>query len=216
VNCLQVAYDTVASPCAAANGGGPSPLQSARLVAAVAELGSLGGLWSIGCVVSVKRIMKQILLLIAGSLVAASAFGDSASNNVTVHLGPVAVLGSHTNMWFDCDVSINNQTIMALTVTNLFVMSPGLALKVADAEDKELKRTYAWPLKSWTWTHSPSSQKEFKRLGYGAKPGRNGNVIGISLPETVKTARLQIEGTLSGSTYSGAITSNVVEVKIPE
>ncbi len=31
-----------AQPCAAANGGGPSRLQSARLVAAVAELGSLG------------------------------------------------------------------------------------------------------------------------------------------------------------------------------
>src|SRR6266542_3087579 len=29
-------------PCAAANGGGPSRLQSARLVAAVAELGSFG------------------------------------------------------------------------------------------------------------------------------------------------------------------------------
>jgi hypothetical protein len=29
-------------PCAAANGGGPSQLQSARLVAAVAELGSFG------------------------------------------------------------------------------------------------------------------------------------------------------------------------------
>src|SRR5438093_13764455 len=31
-------------PCAAANGGGPSRLQSARLVAAVAEFGSLGGM----------------------------------------------------------------------------------------------------------------------------------------------------------------------------
>ena len=30
-------------PISAANGGGPSRLQSARLVAAVAELGSLGG-----------------------------------------------------------------------------------------------------------------------------------------------------------------------------
>jgi hypothetical protein len=159
--------------------------------------------------------MKQIFLLIVGLLVAVSAFGDAASNNVSVHLGRVAVRGSHTNMWFDCDVSINNQTSVPLTVTNLFVRFPGLALKVADMDGKELKRIYAWPLKSWEWTHSQGSQKEFRMLGYGARPGRDGKVIGISLPETVKTVRLQIEGTMSGSTYSGGITSNVVEVKIP-
>jgi len=37
----------VAMRCAAANGGGPSRLQAARLVAAVAELGSLGDFWAL-------------------------------------------------------------------------------------------------------------------------------------------------------------------------
>ena len=35
----MIAFFTCRQPFAAANGGGPSPLQSARLVAAVAELG---------------------------------------------------------------------------------------------------------------------------------------------------------------------------------
>jgi len=48
-----------------------------------------------------------------------------------------------------------------------------------------------------------------------AKPGKDGNVHGISLPDTVKTVRLQIEGTMSGSSYNGGITSNIVEVNIP-
>ena len=159
--------------------------------------------------------MKNLAAILA-LLVAVRALGDSASTNVTVRLGSVSVLGTHTNMWFDCDVTINNQTRVPLTVTNVFRRPPGLALKVTDLDGKELKRTYAWPLKSWEWTHAPGSQKEFKRLGYGAKPGKNGNVLGISLPETVKTVRLQIEGTLSGSSHSGGITSNVVEVKIPQ
>jgi len=159
--------------------------------------------------------MKNPVVVLA-LLVAASVFGDSTSSNVTVRLGPVSVLGTHTNMWFDCDVTIHNQTRVPLAVTNLFVKSPGLALKITDLDNKELKRTYAWPLKSWEWTHAPGSQKEFKRLGYGAKPVRDGKVLGVSLPETVKTVRLQIEGTLSGSSYSDGITSNVVEVKIPQ
>ena len=154
--------------------------------------------------------------LIIGLLIAANALGDPGSTNVAVALGPVSVLGTHTNLWFDCDVTVNNQTGVPLTVTNLFRSSPGLALKITDLDGKELKRVYAWPLKSWEWTHAPGRQKEFKLLGYGAKPGKNGNVLGISLPETVKTVRLQIEGTLSGSSYSGGITSNVVEVKIPQ
>jgi hypothetical protein len=155
------------------------------------------------------------LITLAGLLIAATAFGDpEGTNNVTIHLGPVSVLGTRTNMWFDCDVTINNQTRVPLTVTNLFVRFPGLALKVTDLDGKELKRTYAWPFKAWQWTHAPGSQKEFKRLGYGAKPGKNGNVLGICLPETVKTVRLQIEGAMSGSSYNGSITSNIVDVDI--
>ena len=39
--------------------------------------------------------------------------------------------------------------------------------------------------------------------------------LGFSLPDRVKFVRLQIEGTMAGSSYSGSITSNLVEVKIP-
>jgi hypothetical protein len=158
--------------------------------------------------------MKRLITL-TGLLISATALGGPGSTGVAVALGPVSVLGTHTNLWFDCDVTINNQTAAPLTVTNLFVRSPGLALKVIDLDGNELKRTYAWPLKAWKWTHAAGTQETFKRLGYGAKPGRDGNVIGISLPDSLKTVRLQIEGTMSGSSYIGGVTSNVVEVKIP-
>jgi hypothetical protein len=158
--------------------------------------------------------MKSLLTIFA-LMIAGSVFGDVAGTNVMVRLGQISVIGTHTNLWFDCDVTINNQTDVPLTVTNLFAKSPGLALKITDLNGKELKRTYAWPLKAGEWTHAPGSEKDFKRLGYGAKPGKNGKVLGISLPETMKTVRLQIEGTLSGSSYSGAVTSNIVEVKVP-
>src|SRR5438046_2758708 len=95
------------------------------------------------------------LLIIAALLVAVSAFADSPGGGVAVHLGPVSVIGTHTNLWFDCNVTIINQTELPLTVTNLFGTSPGLALKVKDSDGKELKRLYAWPLKSWEWTHDP-------------------------------------------------------------
>jgi len=156
-----------------------------------------------------------MIRLLFGFLMATTVLNGAESTNVTVHLGTVVAHGTRTNMWFDCDVTINNHTSVALSVTNLFVRAPGLALRITDLRGEELNRTYAWPLKSWEWTHAPGSQREFKRLGYGAKPSRDGNVLGISLPDGVKSVRLQIEGTMAGSSYSGGITSNVVEVKIP-
>jgi hypothetical protein len=154
------------------------------------------------------------LLTILGLLIAVSTFGSPGAD-VTVHLGTVTVVGTHTNMFFECKVTINNQTGVSLTVTNLFCMSPGLALKIADLEGKELKRTYAWPWKAWKWTVPPGNQQENEKLWYGAKPKHGGGITGISLPDPARIVRLQIEGTLSGSSYAGSITSNVVEVKIP-
>src|SRR5579872_3691598 len=122
--------------------------------------------------------MKNLIAVLA-LLVSVNVDCCLGSTNVTVHLGQVSVLGTRTNMWFECNVTINNQTPLPLTVTNLFVKSPGLALKVSDLEGNELKRVYAWPIKTWTWTQAPGSQEEFKRLGYGAKPGPGGTVRGI-------------------------------------
>ena len=158
--------------------------------------------------------MKRLITLV-GLLIALTALSGPEGTNVTVHLGPVSVLGTRTSMWFDCDVTVNNQTSVPLRVTNLFARSPGLGLRITDLNGKELLRTYAWPLKSWEWTHAPGSQKKFKRLGYGARPGKDGNVVGISLPDTVKIIGLQIEGTMSGSSYNASITSNVIDVDIP-
>src|SRR2546430_13860289 len=106
--------------------------------------------------------MKRVITLV-GLLIALTALSGPEGTNVRVHLGPVSVLGTRTNLWFDCDVTVNNRTGVPLAVTNLFERSPGLALKVTDPEGKELKRTYAWPLKAWEWTHAPGSQKTFKR-----------------------------------------------------
>ncbi len=49
-----------ARTCAAANGGGPSLLQSAHLVAAVAELGSFGSIEWFHASKLMKRLIRQI------------------------------------------------------------------------------------------------------------------------------------------------------------
>ena len=158
--------------------------------------------------------MKR-LLTILGLLMAASEFANAATTNVTVHLDPVSVVGTHSNVWFLCRVTINNQTDASLTATNLFARSPGLALNVSDLNGNELKKTYAAPLHTWKFTFAPGSQTDYKLMyGVPSVSGSYGNP-GISLPAAAKTVRLQIEGALSGSDYSRGLTSNVVEVNIP-
>ena len=160
--------------------------------------------------------MKR-LLTILGLLITASAFGSPDSTGVTVHLGDVSVIGSHTNLEFKCNVIINNQTDVTLIATNLFSMPPGLALKVVtDLDGKESKRMYAVPWEIWKWTIAPGSPQENKGLFYVAKIEQDSVISGISLPDTVKTVRLQIEGMLSGSSYGNSLTSNVVEVEVPK
>ena len=97
--------ETDRAPCAAANGGGPSWLQSARLVAAVAELGSLGGM----------RTLVAISILVMSSILLAQ-----------VTLTPVnqgaLLLSSNTNAF---SVSDATQIISSLT--------PGMALTNVDS-----------------------------------------------------------------------------------
>jgi hypothetical protein len=152
--------------------------------------------------------------MILGLMITVRTFGDAGGSNVTVRLDNIRVAGTRTNLYFECNVRINNQSGLSLTATNLFFGSPGLALKVSGLDGKELKRTYAWPWKAWEYTLLAGEQ-EYKGLWYGARSGRGGAVSGISLPETAKIVRLQIEGTLSGSSYTNSIASNVVEVRIP-
>src|SRR5690348_9879354 len=103
--------------------------------------------------------MKRFLSISIGLLVAVKALGGSGNTNVTILLESVSTIGPHTNVWFLCNVSIENRSATPLTVTNLFVLQPGLALRITDLDGKELKRTYAVPLHLWTWTFAPGTQK---------------------------------------------------------
>ena len=72
-------------------------------------------------------------LIILGLLAAAGAFGGD-DGNVTVKLPDVSPMGTHTNIWFDCSVTIHNGTSAPLTFTNLFHGPPSLALKISDLD----------------------------------------------------------------------------------
>ena len=155
--------------------------------------------------------MKRLLTILA-LLIAVSAFGDSGG--VTARLEAVSTEGTHTNLMFLCSVTLSNQTGATLTATNLFTMSPGLALRVTDAGGHALPKMYAWPMKFWTWKFQvpPGSQSfQVRYLGRfeDLRP------VGLSLPADTKKVRLQMVGTLSGSGYTNRLTSNVVEIDVP-
>jgi hypothetical protein len=155
------------------------------------------------------------LLIVLTLLVRLAGFSQTASTSVTVRLDSASTIGTHTNVSFLCHVRVRNETESALTATNLFARPPGLALRITTPDGKELKRTYAAPLHIWKFTFAPNEQQTFK-LMYGV-PGIGGSYQhpGIPLPGDGRTVLVQIEGTLSGSSYTNRIVSNAVEVKIP-
>ena len=155
-------------------------------------------------------IMKRLLIILA-SLITVSAFGDSGG--VTARLGVVSIEGPLTNQMFICNVTLDNQTGDTLTATNLFCMSPGLALRVADLDGHELAKMYAWPWKIWKFQIQPGSHP-FSKLCYVGKY-KGVHTIGVSLPFGTSKVSLQIVGTLSGSSYTNRLTSNVVQVNVP-
>src|SRR5947209_17391315 len=109
--------------------------------------------------------MKRLLitLTLATALTAAS---QSPGTAVKVRLDSASVSGTHTNLWFLCNVTVLNGTGATLTATNLFVLPPGLALRIAGLDGKELTRTYAAPLHAWNFAFPPHDQRTFK-LMYG-------------------------------------------------
>ena len=153
--------------------------------------------------------MKRLLIILV-SLISVSAFCDSGG--VTAHLDVVSVTGTHTNLTFTCNITLDNQTGAILTATNLFCMPPGLALRVTDFDDHELAQTYALPWEIWQFHIRPGSYT-FSKLWYGQDMTRH--ILGLSAPVSTKSIRLQIVGTLSGSSYTNSLTSNIVEVQIP-
>ena len=157
------------------------------------------------------RQVVKIVLIIFVSLISVRAFGDSVG--VAAHLNVVSVNGPHTNLMFTCNITLDNQTGTTLTATNLFCKPPGLALRVSDLDGHEFAQTYAWPWEIWQFHIHPGSNT-FSNLLYVRKY-KNVDTVGVSLPAGTKSVRLQIEGTLSGSSYTNRLISNVVEMQVP-
>jgi hypothetical protein len=153
---------------------------------------------------AMKRLLAVLLLLVA-----VSAFADSGG--VTAHLRVISVTGTHTHPMFICNITLDNQTGATLTATNLFCESPGLALKVAGSDGQELARAYAGQWKIWQFYIYPGSHT-FTNLYYGYNIY---NVSGFSIPESTKELKLQLVGTLAGSSYTNRVTSNVIEMQVP-
>jgi hypothetical protein len=152
----------------------------------------------------------QRLLMILALLAAASALG---ADDVTVRLNDVSPIGTHSNMYFQCSLTIHNGTSAPLTVKDLFLGPPSLALKISDVDGKELKRVYSVPhiAEPLQWDIAPGDDT-FTNVCYGLP---NGNRPPVSLPEGVHAVRVQVQGTLPGSSFTNRLTSNVVVVQVP-
>jgi len=151
--------------------------------------------------------MKNLATILA-LLVVLSAFG---ADDVTVKLNDVSLKGNHTNMWFECTLTIHNGTSSTFYATNLFCGPPGLALKISDLAGKDLKPLYADPYKISDMNNAfiPLGDTTFKEpYGLAKWPP-------FSLPESVQTIRVRLEGRLSYTGYTNRLTSNVVEVHVP-
>ena len=122
-------------------------------------------------------------------------------------------MGIHSRMWFRCSVTIHNDTSATLTVTNLFLGPPSLALKISDLDGKELKRVYANPymFEPVGWRIAPGDNT-FTNVLYGLP---NGNRPPLSLPEGVHAVRVQVQGILPDSGFTNRLTSNIVEAQVP-
>jgi len=154
--------------------------------------------------------MKNLVTLFA-LLVAASALGEATVTNVTVHLAvqtnSVSWGRSHQSLTFMCKATIENQTRNSLTMSNVFQNPAGLSLKVTDKNGVELSRLSAAPFKRPMFTIAAGGTQLFWPY-YGI-------MNRFSVPETNSLVKIQLEGKLIGSSYTGSVTSNIVELKIP-
>jgi hypothetical protein len=152
--------------------------------------------------------MKRPLIIFL-LLAAVRAFGGG-DGNVTVKLNDVSPIGTHTNIWFECSVTIHNGTSTTFFATNLFYGPPGLALKISDLGGKELKHLYADPYINFYLNTAiiPPGDITFKKpYGLGDRH--------LPLPQSVQTIRVRLDGRLSYTGYTNRLTSNFVEVNIP-
>lgn len=110
-----------------------------------------------------------------------------------------------------CTAVIDNQTGGPLTImSSYYSCFDGLHLVVLDPSGKQLAR------QSYLSHQSPYSPTKRR---FTLPPGKTTDELRFSIydiPSTTKTVSLRLDGTLPGSTYSGGLTSNVVNVKIGE
>jgi|ERR1035437_352499 hypothetical protein len=155
--------------------------------------------------------MKTFILLLASlAFVTGDALSEEPVTDIAIQLAiqtnTVDLSLDHKSVSFLCTVTIDNQTHAPLTLTNitlLFQDHSGLALKVSDHNGVELSRLIPLPF-------IDSS----KTIAAGSK-GLFAPYYRWTLVESNSTVRIQLEGRLIGSSYSGGITSNVVMLKIP-
>ena len=143
-------------------------------------------------------------------LVARSALGESAVTNITIRLAvqtnSVSWDTSHKSITFMCRATIDNPTRDSLTVSNLFQDHAGFSLKVTDTNGIELARLYSPPFHFPVFTIAAGSKGSFWPY-YGI-------MNRFSVPGSKTSLRVQLEGRLIGSSYTGSLTSNIVELKI--
>lgn len=158
-----------------------------------------------------KAIIAIMTLSVLLTACSRSSPNGADTEDVTVRLDSVSPMGTRTNMWFKCSVTVHNSTGASVTATSLFLFPQDLALKISDLDGKELKRLYEDPhINEPTNWVIPTGDSTYTNILYGlvARPS-------LSLPDGVHTVRVHVEGTLSGSSYTNRLTSNVVEVQVP-
>jgi hypothetical protein len=155
--------------------------------------------------------MKAHLLSLICLLLVSTAFSESLPAEVVVHLSvqPNSVQWdrAHTSVTFMCEAAIENRTRDPLTVTNLFQDHAGLFLKIMDKHGTELSRLWAAPFHTTSFTIPAGARQTFSPY-YG--------IMNRFDPGTNETVSLQFQGKLNGSSYTKALASNILDLKLPK
>jgi hypothetical protein len=156
--------------------------------------------------------MKYLLLLMFSGLMSFCAF--ASSTNVTLQIQSATavrqtmVVGDvHTNfVSFACDVVLDNQTGSMLSVTGLYSPFDDMSLVALDAKGTEVarRRHYEGISNAQAQTFVVPVGQSTEKLIF----------TWVSVPKSIQTVNIRIQGRLPDSSYTGSLISNVVEVKI--
>lgn len=156
--------------------------------------------------------MTHSFLMVVFGLMSVCVFADST--NVTLRIDsvsavrqPMIVAGIHTNsVTFSCEATLDNQTGVPLTITGLYSPFDGMRLVVLDASGGEVAR------RGHADAFSTIQTQQFT-LAVGQTTEKLW-FPWCDVPVAALNVRVRIEGRLPGSSYTGSVTSKVVEVKI--